>query len=126
MSKLIPDQTEILAGLEMGGIPIATTLSQLSNIPTIFVRKIAKKYGTSNLAEGCGVKGKNVLIIEDIVTSGGQIILSAKKLRKLGANIQNVLCVIDREEGATKNLTKENLELISLFKMSELKSSSNK
>ena len=123
LAKLIPKGTEVLAGLEMGGIPIATTLSVKTGIPAVFVRKKAKEYGTCKLAEGISVQGKEVCIIEDVVTTGGQIILSANDLRQLGAKIKYVLCVIERDEKSRDNLKKEGLELVSLFTMEELKAS---
>jgi len=123
LSKLVPEGTEILAGLEMGGIPIATAISIQTNIPAVFVRKKAKEYGTCKFAEGISVEGKKVCIIEDVVTTGGQIILSANDLKKLGAQIKYVLCVIERDEKSRDNLKKEGLELFSLFTMEELKTS---
>jgi orotate phosphoribosyltransferase len=80
MVRLIPDKIDTLAGLEMGGIPIVTMLSQLTGLPSLFVRKKAKQYGTCKLAEGGDVEGR-VAIIEDVVTSGGQIIESTNQLR---------------------------------------------
>lgn len=120
MKNLIPKNANILAGLEMGGIPIATMLSSKTNIPTIFVRKKAKQYGTCKFAEGADFKGKNVCIIEDVVTTGGQIIESAEKLREYGAKIDTVLCVILRDEKSIINLKEYNLNLISLFTMNDL------
>ena len=99
MISLIPNETEVLAGLELGGIPIATMLSQYSGLPLAFVRKKAKEHGTARLAEGANIENRNVLIIEDVVTSGGQIRLSTKDLRNLCAHISHALCVIDRNEG---------------------------
>jgi orotate phosphoribosyltransferase len=122
LSELIPEGTEILAGLEMGGIPIATAMSIQTNTPVVFVRKKAKEYGTCKLAEGTDINGKNVCIIEDVVTTGGQIVLSAKDLKKFGAQVKYVICVIERDERCRNNLKKEGLELISLFKMEELQS----
>lgn len=118
---LIPKDTELLAGLEMGGIPVVTMLSQLSGIPALFVRKEAKTYGTCKLAEGGDIAGKKLLIVEDVVTSGGQILLSAEDLRKLGAKIESVVCVIDRQSGGSENLAKANLQLLPLLTMSEIK-----
>jgi len=118
---LIPEGTEVLAGLEMGGIPLATVISQLTGIPSVFVRKEAKKYGTCKVAEGQDFSGKKVCIVEDVVTTGGQIILSAKDLRNLGANVDSVLCVIVREEKAFANLGEANLKLLPLFSMKEIK-----
>ncbi len=125
LSPMIPEGTEVLAGLEMGGIPIATILSQISSIPTLFVRKEAKEYGTCKLAEGGEVEGKNIVIVEDVVTSGGQIKLSATELRKEGAVIETVLCVIDRESGGGENLEKEGLNLVALYTKSELEQSTH-
>lgn len=120
LKPLIPPEAAALAGLEMGGIPIATMLSQLSGLPSLFVRKKAKEYGTCKLAEGGDVAGRNLVIVEDVVTSGGQILLSAKDLRELGGEISVVLCVIDREAGGTESLAREGLELRPLYRRSEL------
>ncbi|MHC5719581.1 MAG: orotate phosphoribosyltransferase, partial [Nostoc sp.] len=90
-----------------------------SGLPTAFVRKEAKKYGTSRLAEGVQINNRKVLIVEDVVTSGGQIIISGNQLRQLGAQIDYVLCVIDRDEGAVDKLLAEGITLLSLLKRSD-------
>lgn len=123
MAKLLPANIDGLAGLEVGGIPIATAISLETGLPVCFVRKTAKEYGTCQFAEGFDVKGKKLCIIEDVVTSGGQVILSTQDLRKNGALIENVICVIDREQGGRDQLNKIDLNLKSLFTMSELKGS---
>ena len=120
LQPLIPDNTDVLAGLELGGVPIATMLSQLSGLPTCFVRKEAKTYGTCKLAEGVDISGKNLLVVEDVVTSGGQVVLSTRDLRNLGACVSQAICVIDRESGGAENLAKEGIELRALFRLSEL------
>jgi len=120
MAKMLPTGADMLAGLEMGGIPVATMLGQQTGLPVLFVRKKAKDYGTCKLAEGGDIAGKILLVVEDVVTSGGQILLSVAELRSLGAIVTDVVCVIDRESGGADNLTKEGLRLHSLFKMSEL------
>jgi orotate phosphoribosyltransferase len=125
MAFLVPKATEKLAGLEMGGIPLATMLSSLTGIPALFVRKKAKSYGTAKLAEGGMVTGKTIVVIEDVVTSGGQIIESVKALRSMGGTVIDVLCVIDRESGGGENLRAEALTLHPLFTMSELKKAAN-
>lgn len=122
--KFIPQETEVLAGLEMGGIPIATALSIITGIPTAFIRKKAKDYGTEQFAEGLEIKGKNLLIIEDVVTTGGQVLLSAADLRNAGAKISDVLCVIQRSNDLTPFIEKQ-LKLHSLFTMEELKHSTD-
>jgi orotate phosphoribosyltransferase len=123
MAPLLPKNTEVLAGLEVGGIPVAVALSLVTGIPVVFVRKKAKDYGTRKVTEGLDINGKNVCIIEDVVTTGGQIILSAEDLRRDGAHVDTALCVIDRESGGPEKLKQVNLNLVPLFKMHELKSS---
>lgn len=121
LASMIPRGTEVLAGLEMGGIPVATALSLRTGLPMVFVRKTAKEYGTCKVVEGVAIEGKNVCIIEDVVTTGGQIILSAGDLRKAGAVLQHVLCVIERDRAGRGRLAGEGLELISLFTIEDLK-----
>ncbi len=123
MTPLVPDRTQVLAGLEMGGLPVAAALGMEAGIDVCFVRKKAKEYGTMKLAEGADIVGRRVCVIEDVVTTGGQIIESVRELRKLGAEITDVLCVIDREQGAHDKLQDEKLWLHPLFLMSELKAS---
>lgn len=125
MAKLIPEGTEILAGLEMGGIPIATALSLKTGIPAVFVRKTAKEYGTCKLAEGMDIERKKLCVIEDVITTGGQVVLSTNDLRGFGAIVDNVLCVIERDAKGRENLEKTGLTLHSLFTMEELKESVN-
>lgn len=120
LSKLVPASTQVLAGLEMGGIPVVTALGRHTGLPCTFVRKKAKDYGTARLAEGAEVQGRQVLVVEDVVTSGGQVIISADDLRRLGARIDHAVCVIDRQEGGAEALAVQGIELISLFTRSDL------
>ncbi len=122
MIPLIPEGTEVLAGLEMGGIPLATAISLATGLPCVFVRKAAKNYGTEKFAEGFDISGKRVCIIEDVITTGGQVVLSTEDLRSVGAIIDDVLCVIDRG-GGQENLAKARLNMQALFTMAELKQS---
>ncbi len=121
MKPLIPKGAELLAGLEMGGIPVVTALSMESGMPAAFVRKKAKEYGTCKLAEGADVSGKKVCVIEDVVTTGGQIIESVKELRQRGAVVEHVMCVILRNEKASEILAGEGLTLIPAFTMEYIK-----
>jgi len=120
MRPLIPPGTEALAGLEMGGIPVATALSLVTGIPVAFIRKKAKDYGTCQFAEGLELKGKKVCIIEDVVTTGGQVILSTQDLRSLGATVDHVLCVIHRGSGQEPKLTEIGLKLHTLLTSKDL------
>ena len=121
----IPEDTEILAGLELGGVPIVTALSLLTGLPAAYVRKKAKEYGTAKLAEGPDLNGKRVTVVEDVVTTGGQVVLSTKDIRERGALVTTALCVIDRQQGGTEGLDEISVELRSLFTKSELETASS-
>jgi orotate phosphoribosyltransferase len=120
LAALVPPGTEILAGLELGGIPVATALSIRTGLPVVFVRKQAKNYGTCRLAEGIEIAGRRLLIVEDVVTSGGQILASCADLRQIGAIVGQVVCVIDRQAGGSEALAAAGLELRALFTKSDL------
>ena len=111
MVALLPDECDVLAGMELGGIPIATVMSQLTGLPTVFVRKAAKEYGTARAAEGSAVAGRRVVVVEDVVTTGGALLSSCRLLRAEGAVLDWVVCAIDREQGGAENLATESLRL---------------
>lgn len=124
MSSLIANEFikyDYLGALEMGGIPLAVSLSLVNGSNLVFIRKEAKDYGTSKFAEGPDIIDKRILLIEDVVTSGGQIIKSAAMLRKAGAIVDTALCVIDREAGGAEKLRDVDISMHSVFTMSELK-----
>ena len=89
-APMVPAGTEILAGLELGGVPLSTALSLLTGLPQVLVRKEAKTYGTAKLAEGPEVSGRRVAVIEDVITTGGQVVLSTEQLR--GAERSSTPC----------------------------------
>jgi orotate phosphoribosyltransferase len=120
---LVPVGTEGLAGLELGGVPLATMLSSATGVPAYFVRKEPKKYGTEQVCEGGEVAGRRLLIVEDVVTTGGQIVLSAQDLRSEGAVVEHAVCVIDREGGGSDVAAAEGIALHALFTMRDLEAS---
>lgn len=115
LAPLVPAGVEALAGLELGGVPLAVALSARTGLPARFVRKEAKDYGTENLAEGGPVEGLTVAVVEDVITSGGQVRASCADLRARGAEIAAVLCVVDRQSGGAQALADDGLELRALF-----------
>jgi orotate phosphoribosyltransferase len=118
--RLIPADTEVLAGLELGGVPVATALSLATGLPVAFVRKQAKTYGTARLAEGAEVAGRRTLVVEDVITTGGQVASSTADLRSRGALVEAVLCVIDRSGGDHPALDAMDCTVIPLLTEAEL------
>jgi orotate phosphoribosyltransferase len=125
MAAVVPPGVDALAGMEMGGIPLVTALSQVTGLPARFVRKKAKEYGTRTIAEGGPVTGLRLLAVEDVVTTGGQVLLSTADLRAEGAIVEACVCIIDREAGGRAAFAEIGLDLRPLFTISELHAAAN-
>ena len=101
-------------------MPIATALSLRTGLPAAFVRKEAKSYGTARLAEGADISGQRVTVIEDVITTGGQVVISTAQLRELGAVVEHVVCVIDRSPDHGAALAAEGLTMTALLTRADL------
>ena len=95
----VPPGAEVLAGLELGGVPIAAAMSLACGLPAAFVRKAAKDYGTCQAVEGGGVEGKRVVLIEDVITTGGAVADAVRLVREAGGEVLGVVCAIWRGDG---------------------------
>lgn len=120
MAPLIPGDTEILCGLEMGGIPVVTMLSQVTGLPAAFVRKTPKTHGTCKYAEGPSLAGRRIVLVEDVVSSGGAILDTAAMLRTDGVEVNLAICVIDRQTGGLEALASQGIELRCVFTMEQI------
>ena len=120
MVDLLPEDTELLGGLELGGVPIATVLSSLTGRPALFVRKQAKEYGTCKLAEGPDVAGRRVTLVEDVITTGGAVRDATRALRDAGAVVETVVCAIDRSPEGQDPLDDVGLEVRPVLTKAEL------
>jgi orotate phosphoribosyltransferase len=120
LQKLLPSFFDCLAGLELGGVPLATVVSLQIGKPCLYVRKEAKTYGTTNLVEGGYRRGEVAVVVEDVVTSGGQVVTSVQQMRALGFVVDRAVCVIDREQGAREALAEIGCHLFSVYTLSEV------
>jgi orotate phosphoribosyltransferase len=102
MLPLIPEGAEILAGLELGGVPIATAMSLECGLATVFVRKKAKEYGTCQAVEGGEIRGRKVVIVEDVIMTGGAVFDAAALIHAAGGVVIAVVCAIWRGEGSPR------------------------
>ncbi len=109
-----------IAGVELGGVPLATALSLETGIPSLIVRRQAKDYGTAREVEGVWQVGETVVLVEDVLTTAGQAVAAARKLVEAGLRMARILYVIDREEGAEANIRAAGFEPAPLFRKSEL------
>ena len=90
MARLIPDGTDRLAGIELGGIPMVTALSLETELPSMFIRKAKKDYGTAAQVEGVHTPQDRIVLVEDVVTTGGQAIEMITSLREQGLDLPMV------------------------------------
>ncbi len=111
---------DILAGLELGAVPLVVALSLETNIPYVIIRKEKREHGTSKQIEGDKVKNKRVLIIEDVTTSGGSVVKSVNAIRKNQGKVDEVLVIVDRESGAEKKLRNLDVNFIPLLSVSDI------
>lgn len=109
-----------IAGAELGAVPLAAVTAIYSNKPCVFVRNQKKDYGTAKQIEGVLHEGETVLIVEDVLTTGGQVLEAAKSLESLGAKIDRIIAVIDRQEGARENIEKAGYLFDALFTTADL------
>jgi orotate phosphoribosyltransferase len=122
---------DLVGGLEMGAVPIATAIaavSQLQGRPVgaFFVRKQAKEHGTQSLVEGLvrgdTMLGKRIVVVEDVTTTGGSALKAAKALAAEGAKIVRVLTIVDRLDGAADAFADAGLNFVPLLTLSDFRS----
>ncbi|MCP1662833.1 MAG: orotate phosphoribosyltransferase [Methanocalculus sp. MSAO_Arc1] len=110
---------DVIAGVAVGGVPLAVSVSLASNKPYAIIRATDRDHGKAARVIG-DVKGKRVLLIEDVTTSGGSAIYGVEELRKAGAVIDRVVTIVDREQGAESLLARHGVALLPLTRVSEL------
>ncbi|WP_290812919.1 orotate phosphoribosyltransferase [Halovivax sp.] len=109
-----------LAGVALGGVPLAAATCVAAGVPYVIARKQRKEYGTGNLIEGALEEGEAVVVVEDIVTTGTSLIDAVEALREAGATVERALVVVDREEGGRENVEDAGVEVEALVTASEL------
>ena len=109
-----------VAGAELGGIPLVSAAAMASGLPMVLVRNQKKGYGTAKQLEGVIEPGDRVVVVEDIVTSGGQSVEAAKALTDAGAEVVAILAVIDRQEGAREAIEAAGFAMQALFTKADL------
>lgn len=119
-AERIGEHVTRLAGAELGGIPLVTAAALASGRPAVFVRSQPKEYGTAQQIEGVLEPDDVVVLVEDVATTGGQVLEAAKALAAAGATIDRIIAVIDREEGARENVEHEGYVFEALFTKSDL------
>ena len=116
----LPKNADRLAGAELGGIPLVTAASLASGLPSVFIRNQKKDYGTAKQLEGRLHESDRVVIIEDVATTGGQVLEAAKVIESQRAHVIGVIATIDRLEGARENVESAGYAFDALFTVRDL------
>jgi orotate phosphoribosyltransferase len=115
MARYVPPGTEMLVGLELGGIPLVLALSAATEVPAGFLRRERKSYGTRRQIEGHSVAGRDVVLVDDVVRSGSQMLRAALVLRRAGGSVATAICVLDRGIDGRARLAESQIILRSLL-----------
>ena len=108
---------ERIAGVPYAALPIGTAVAIAADKPLIYPRKEAKSHGLGKLIEGSWQAGERVVVIEDLITSGGSTIETAEQLRAAGLVVEHVIVLIDREQGGVAKLAQAGIQAHSVFKL---------
>jgi orotate phosphoribosyltransferase len=119
-AERLPDGTTRLAGAELGGIPLVTAASIASGLPSVFIRNQKKDYGTAKQLEGVIGPADRVVIVEDVATTGGQVLEAAGVIAATGASVVKIIATIDRLEGARENIESAGFDFDALFTVRDL------
>jgi len=114
-AEKVSEKVDRIAGAELGAVPLAAATAMACGKPFVIVRNQKKDYGTGKLVEGILNAGETVIIVEDVLTTGGQVLEAAKSLKDAGAKIDRIVAVIDRMEGARQNIESAGYVFESLF-----------
>ncbi|WP_458403539.1 orotate phosphoribosyltransferase [Methanobrevibacter sp.] len=117
--KIKDDEIDKVAGPALGAVPIATAVSLESELPLLMIRKEKKGYGTSKLIEGELIEGDNVIVVEDVSTTGGSLLKAIKAIQENGGNVKRAFVVVDRQEGAIEEFEKAGIKLEPLITVNE-------
>lgn len=113
------DNIDKVAGPALGAVPIATAISLESEIPLLMIRKEKKGYGTSKLIEGELEENDEVIVVEDVTTTGGSLLKAIKAIQDNGGIVKRAFVVVDRNEGAKEAFEKEGISLEPLINVDE-------
>jgi orotate phosphoribosyltransferase len=119
-AKYVTSDITLIAGAELGGVALAATTAMETGKNWIIVRNSKKGYGTGKLVEGVLKSSDVVLLVEDIATTGGQVLEAAKVITEAGAKVKKIVAVIDRKQGAAENIAQAGYKFESILTKDDL------
>lgn len=119
-ARYVTDDVTLIAGAELGGVALAAATAMACGKNWVIIRNSKKGYGTGKLIEGTLKSGDVVLLVEDIATTGGQVLEAAKVITEAGAKVKEIVAVIDRKQGAGENITAAGYKFESILTKDDL------
>jgi orotate phosphoribosyltransferase len=119
-ARYVTSDITLIAGAELGGVALAAVTAMETGKNWIIVRNSKKGYGTGKLIEGVLKSSDVVLLVEDIATTGGQVLEAAKVITEAGAEVKKIVAVIDRKQGAAENITAAGYKFESILTKDDL------
>ena len=119
-ARYVTDDVSLIAGAELGGVALAASTAMATGKNWVIIRNSKKGYGTGKMIEGVISQGDVVLLVEDIATTGGQVLEAAKIITEAGASVKEIVCVIDRKQGAEQNITNAGYKFESILTKDDL------
>jgi len=114
------EEVTLIAGAELGGVALAAATAMETGKNWVIIRNSKKGYGTGKLVEGVLKDSDVVLLVEDIATTGGQVLEAARVITEAGAKVAKIVCVIDRQQGAAENITAAGYKFESILTKDDL------
>ncbi|MCX5635678.1 MAG: orotate phosphoribosyltransferase [Planctomycetota bacterium] len=119
-AKYVTPDVTLIAGAELGGVALAAATAMAANKNWVIIRNSKKGYGTGKMVEGVLKPGDVVLLVEDIATTGGQVLEAAKIITDAGAKVKKIVAVIDRKQGAGENIAQAGYKFESIITKDDL------
>ena len=119
-ARYMTDDVTLIAGAELGGVALAAAAAMATGKNWVIIRNSKKSYGTGKLVEGVMKAGDVVLLVEDIATTGGQVLEAAQVITEAGAKVKKIVAVIDRKQGAEENITQAGYRFESILTKNDL------
>ena len=119
-AKYVTSDVTLIAGAELGGVALAAATAMATGKNWVIIRNSKKGYGTGKMVEGVLNAGDVVLLVEDIATTGGQVLEAAKIITEADATVKEIVCVIDRRQGAEENISNAGYKFDSILTKNDL------
>lgn len=120
LAELLPAGTDRIAGPELGAVPLATAVSLKTGLPFVIARRDAKAYSTGRSVEGELHPGDRVSVVEDVISTGAQAVGAADRIAAAGGHVQDIVAVVDREQGGREAIVAAGYSLTALFTRKQL------